>query len=228
MPLILNIESSTEICSICISKDSEVLASVDLTEKFKHSEMMTLLIERCVKQVNIALQNIDAVAIGSGPGSYTSLRVGASVAKGICYALDKPLICVNTLQALANGGIQQFQEEKITLVRPTIDARRMEIYTQLFDENLHPHSEAEAVIVEGNSFDENFEKGVTLFCGNGAEKLKDILQNSNSRFLPMDCSAKYMIPFSEQLFLAKKFENIANYEPFYLKPPNITVSNKTL
>lgn len=228
MSLILNIESSTEICSICISKDAEVLASVDLTEKFKHSEMMTLLIERCLKQVNITLQNIDAVAIGSGPGSYTSLRVGASVAKGICYALDKPLISVSTLQALANGGIQQFQGEKIKWVRPVIDARRMEVYTQLFDKELHPKSEAEPVIVEANSFDENFKNGVTLFCGNGAEKLKDMLQHPNSRFLSMGCSAKYMVDFSEQLLLAKKFENIANYEPFYLKSPNITVSNKTL
>jgi len=228
MPLILNIESSTEICSICISKDSEVLASLDLTEKYKHSEMMTVLIDQCVKQVNITLEKIDAVAIGSGPGSYTSLRVGASVAKGICYALDKPLISVNTLQALANGGIQQFGKEQIKWVRPTIDARRMEVYTQLFDEKLHPFTEAEPIIVDENSFDENLKKGVTLFCGNGAEKLKDILQNPNSRFLPMDCSAKYMVPFSHDLLIAKKFENIANYEPFYLKPPNITISNKTL
>jgi len=228
MPLILNIESSTEICSICISKDSEVLASIDLTEKYKHSEMMTVLIDQCVKQVNITLQNIDAVAIGSGPGSYTSLRVGASVAKGICYALDKPLLSVNTLQALAYGGIQQFGAEKIKWVRPAIDARRMEIYTQLFDNKSQPHSEAEAVVVDEKSFDENFKNGVTLFCGNGAEKLKDILQNTNSRFLSMGCSAKYMAPLSHDLLVAKKFENIANYEPFYLKSPNITISNKTL
>ena len=228
MALILNIESSTEICSVCLARDSEVLAHIDLEESYKHSEMMTLLIQRCLKQVNIALKNIDAVAIGSGPGSYTSLRVGASVAKGICYALDKPLVVVNTLQALALGGLNAFTSEVPKWVRPAIDARRMEIYTQLFDAQIQPKSEAIPVIVDQDSFHENLEDGVTLLCGNGVEKLNKTLTHPNVRILPLSCSATFMTSLSEELFQAKMYKNIASYEPHYLKSPNITKSNKTL
>lgn len=226
MALILNIESATEICSVCISDGSQILASADLTEKFRHSEKMTLLIEEILKKSKKSLKNIDAVALSSGPGSYTSLRVGASVAKGICYALDKPLISVSTMQALAWGTSQYFKSFSSIFYRPVLDARRMEVYTQLFDSEINSLDELKPEIVDGNSFSEELEKGLVVFVGSGAEKLKPILTHPNARFLSLNCSAQFLVPTALTNFLNKKYEDFSSYEPLYLKPPNITTPKK--
>ena len=226
MALILNIESATEICSVCLSDGKQILASEDLTEKFRHSEKMTLLIEQILKKSKKSLKNIDAVALSSGPGSYTSLRVGASVAKGICYGLDKPLISVSTMKALAWGTSQYFKSHEPIFYRPVLDARRMEVYTQLFDSDIKPLDELKPEIVDENSFSEELEKGLVVFSGSGAEKLKPVLTHPNARFLSLNCAAQFLVPFSLTRFLNKKHENYSSYEPLYLKSPNITTPKR--
>lgn len=226
MALILNIESATDICSICLSANGRVIAEKELLEKFKHSEKMTLLIEEVMKMGEKKLTDLDAVAVSSGPGSYTSLRVGTSVAKGICFALEKPLISVSTMKALAVGA--KNIHPKGVYYRPMIDARRMEVYTTLFDESLKEIDELKPAIIDKDSYQEELKNRKIVFCGNGALKTKELLNNTNSIFLDLNCRATYMAPLSYQKFSSGEFENLALFEPTYLKPPNITKGKKML
>lgn len=226
MPLILNIESATEVCSVCIADGSKILSLAEEQEPFRHSEKLTLLVQECLLQSGLGLKDMEAIALSSGPGSYTSLRVGSSVAKGICFALDLPLIIVDTLESLAAEALRQFPEAQFFC--PMIDARRMEVYTATFDRRLHQVSPTIALVLQPTSFASELEQGKVVFTGNGAEKCKSMIQNPNAVFLPQGCSAKYLIPLSVEKFLSGKFTTIAPYEPFYLKPPNITSSSKIL
>ena len=226
MALILNIESATDICSICLSANGQVIAEKELLEKFKHSEKMTLLIEEVMNMAEKKLNDLDAVAVSSGPGSYTSLRVGTSVAKGICYALGKPLISVSTMKALAVGAKENYPEG--VYYRPMIDARRMEVYTTLFDESLKEIDKLRPAIIDNDSFKEELKNHQIVFCGNGALKTKEFLNSTNSIFLDLKCRAKFMAPLSYEKFSQGKFENLALFEPTYLKPPNITQAKKML
>lgn len=226
MALILNIESATDICSICLSANGQVIAEKELLEKFKHSEKMTTLIQEVMNMAEKDLSDLDAVAVSSGPGSYTSLRVGTSVAKGICYALDKPLIAVSTMKALGVGAKEI--HPKGVHYRPMIDARRMEVYTTLFDESLNEMDELRPVIIDADSFQEELKNHQIVFCGNGALKTKELLNNKNSIFIDLNCRAKFMAPLSFEKFSSGEFENLALFEPTYLKPPNITKGKKML
>lgn len=226
VPLILNIETSTDVCSVCLSKGEQILNLQASEEVFEHSKILTTLIERCSSTVGISLQEIDAVAISSGPGSYTSLRVGTSTAKGICYALDKPLISVNTLQALALATKNELNLPG-ALYCPMIDARRMEVYCALFDDANNPVTESTAMVIEPNSFNELFasEKRI-IFSGNGAEKCQPVLTSEHAVFHSMTCSAKHLPPLSNLYFETGKFVDTAYFTPHYLKPPNITTPKR--
>ncbi|MCP3928970.1 MAG: tRNA (adenosine(37)-N6)-threonylcarbamoyltransferase complex dimerization subunit type 1 TsaB, partial [Bacteroidetes bacterium] len=157
MAFFLNIETSTEICSICISEDETILALKDADDPYVHAGSITLLIQDCLKQAGITLEQLSAVSVSSGPGSYTALRIGTSTAKGICYALDKPLISIDTLQALAFASAQKISGEWIHC--PMIDARRMEVYTAMYDSKGNAISDKQALIVEADSFDAYFSNG---------------------------------------------------------------------
>ncbi|HMR43838.1 MAG TPA: tRNA (adenosine(37)-N6)-threonylcarbamoyltransferase complex dimerization subunit type 1 TsaB [Saprospiraceae bacterium] len=226
MPLILNIESATDVCSVCISDGLQVLALEEATEPYRHSEKLTVLIQNCLSRTGLDLKKMDAIALSNGPGSYTSLRVGSSVAKGICYALGLPLIAVDTLKSLAFAAAAAYPNADFYCAM--IDARRMEVYTSLFDARLSLLNLATALIVDANSFSEVLEKGEVVFCGNGAPKCKEIIRHSNAVFIPQICTASNLIAFSFEKFSKRDFTDFALYEPFYFKAPNITVPGKIL
>ncbi len=221
-PLILNIESATGTCSVCVSRGTEILDLQEADQEYQHSKVLTNLIDKCLKGSNLTLGDLDALAVSSGPGSYTSLRVGVSTAKGICYALDKPLIRVGTLRALALAAQREVQVSGAYYC-PMIDARRMEVYCSIFDADNNPVSEPAAVVVDNNTFVDAYPSGGQLvFCGNGAEKCRAVLGSERAVFHPSACSAAYLPPISSKRFWEGEFEDVAYFTPFYLKPPNIT------
>lgn len=229
MPLLLNIESATDHCSVCISQGAEVLSFRESEELFSHSKVMTLLIEKCFLEAKKSMNDLDAVAISRGPGSYTSLRVGSSVAKGICYALDKPLIAIDTLQSLALAAYFLEKKEEAIYV-PMIDARRMEVYSAQFSPMGKRLTETIAEVISENTYSKIFksEKNV-IFCGNGSGKCEKVLESPAACFSTVtSCSALYLPSLATIAFSEKRFEDIAYYSPEYFKAPNITKSKKKL
>ncbi|MCH2084733.1 MAG: tRNA (adenosine(37)-N6)-threonylcarbamoyltransferase complex dimerization subunit type 1 TsaB [Saprospiraceae bacterium] len=224
MALILSIESATDHCSVCVSEKEEVLAYKAAEEKFQHGQQLTLFIQSVLKSAQLSLKDMDAIAISGGPGSYTALRIGTATAKGICFALDKPLIAIPSLQALALQAARLKPDAKHFC--SMIDARRMEVYTATYDYLLDEKEVAKALIVTADAFDHL--EGDIVFCGNGAEKCKTVLQKPNSHFLTFGCDARYLAPLAFKAFQGSKFEHLAYYAPFYLKPPNITTPKKRL
>jgi len=227
MPIILNIETATEICSVCISQNDKVISFAENDKGFSHASTLTILIQKCLADANITLTDIDAVAISKGPGSYTGLRIGVSVAKGICYALDKPMIAIDTLQALAWASAQEKKEQAHYC--PMIDARRMEVYTSMYDLSNKEEQEVSAMIIEKNSFQSFFEKEEKIiFCGNGAEKCKPVLTSSFANFDSTICSAKNLVFLANKAFQEGEFCDVAYFSPLYYKSPNITIPKKIL
>jgi tRNA threonylcarbamoyladenosine biosynthesis protein TsaB len=222
MPLILNIETATEVCSVALGKAGEVLRLEEAGHANDHARIITLLVTECLKSAGFTLRDLNAVAISSGPGSYTSLRVGASTAKGICYALGLPLVRVDTLQAIAAATLAVRPVEN-ALYCPMIDARRMEVYCALFDSENEPVTQSEALIIDAASFQEYFASGKTLlFSGNGTAKCREVLQNPLAVFSDIVCSASYMVPLAHQAFKKGQFVDPAYFVPHYQKAPNIT------
>ena len=224
MPTILNIETSTDICSICLSRDGEVLTIRETERSYSHSEVIAVFIDECVKEAGIEMKDIDAIAISQGPGSYTALRIGAATAKGICFAMSIPLIAIGTLDALRDSIRSKAGSND--LIIPMIDARRKEVYRCVYNSNGEVLAAVEPIILDDDTFKEYLQYDKLLFCGDGVPKSKDILTIENSKFFDVECSAKYMIRLSEEKFANKLFEDIAYYEPFYYKGPNITVQKE--
>jgi len=229
MALILNIESSTSVCSVCLAENGKKIAGKETNEQNAHSKILTVFIEDIFKELNIKVKDTDAVAVSKGPGSYTGLRIGVSAAKGIAYGAGIPLISVNTLQNMAWGAKQNFNKENNILFAPMIDARRMEVYSQLFDYNLNPTNEITAKIIDENSFSEELKTPKIYFFGDGAAKCKNIISHKNAVFIDdLHPSADYMISYSEQAFNEKNFEDLAYFEPFYLKNFIATIPKKNI
>jgi len=231
MTLILGIETSTKICSVAISDGDKLLALEEEGGEYSHSEKLTIFIQRVLKKTNIKLKDIDAIAVSKGPGSYTGLRIGVSVAKGLCYALNKPLIAVDTLQAMArNPSLILPKGEFPTLYCPMIDARRMEVYTAIYDENNDSVTSITAKIIDSTSFVEELKNQKIIFFGDGAAKCEAVLgDNSNAIFsdtgLP---SAEFVNQIAIQKFQNKEFEDVAYFEPYYLKDFVATTPKKLL
>ena len=225
MAIILNIETATEICSVAISNDEELLILHESEEPYSHSEIITILIEKCVKEAKINLKDLDAVAVSQGPGSYTALRVGASAAKGICYALDKPLIVIDTLQSIA---LATYEKEKTNaLYCPMIDARRMEVYCKMFDAQNKAVTKLESKVIDESSYNNYFASNQKIiFSGNGAEKCKAVLKSPLAVFSQVYCSAANLISLSQESFKEQKFIDPAYFVPNYHKSPNITTPKK--
>ncbi|MEK7253514.1 MAG: tRNA (adenosine(37)-N6)-threonylcarbamoyltransferase complex dimerization subunit type 1 TsaB [Bacteroidota bacterium] len=224
-PLILNLETATEVCSVCLSRGEEVLALRETDKLSDHAKLITLLIQQCFSEANLNLKNLDAVAVSAGPGSYTSLRVGVSTAKGICYALNKPLLEIDTLKALAFGTYQK--EKQAAYYCPMIDARRMEVYCALFDTNNNMVESGAAKIVDMSAWEEYFSAGKTIvFSGSGSEKCKVVLTSPLAIFSPVRCSSAHLVSFSSRAFSQCNFADLALFSPHYLKHPNITTSTK--
>ena len=223
MSLILNIETSTEVCSVSISEKGKCKYlkifghnSETNDNKGNHSKLLAVFINEILTENSILPKQLDAVAISSGPGSYTGLRIGVSTCKGFCVGINLPLISVNTLQIMANMAVNIYKND-IDLYVPMIDAKRMEVYTTIFDKKLNFLSDVEAKIVDENSYSNVKNKKIGFF-GNGMNKCKSIFSNDNFSFLPdIFPSAEYMDSLSEKLFLEKKFTDLVYFEPFYLK-----------
>ncbi len=221
MPLLLHLETSAEFCSVCLSEDTTILASREGTERFTHAAHITLFVEACMEAAERTLSELSAISVSMGPGSYTGLRIGLSVAKGICYALDKPLIAVGTLEALAAAAFELRKEKALYI--PMIDARRMEVYTAAFDTQQKKINDTEALILTESSFLEalkNNEK--VVFCGNAVEKAQMVITASNADFQPLISVASHLIGPALRKWEAKDFADVAYSAPFYFKNPNIT------
>jgi tRNA threonylcarbamoyladenosine biosynthesis protein TsaB len=218
MSYILQIETATTVCSVALAKDGRVLVFKQLDERNIHAEIITLFIEELLTLAGIKFNELDAVAVSCGPGSYTGLRIGVSTAKGLCFALDKPLIAVETLTAMAYGIIAT-GEYNDTLLCPMIDARRMEVYTALFDSKGSQVEPTSAKIIDSDSFADQLKPDKILFFGDGAEKCQAILgQHPNARFLPgFTNSATYLTQKAAEKFNNQDFEDVAYFEPYYLK-----------
>lgn len=221
MALILCIETSTNICSVALSENGQLLASLEEREANSHAALLTVLIERLMAQSSKTMSDLDAVAVSSGPGSYTGLRIGVSVAKGICYALHKPLIAIPSLQILAAGvalSENTHDSDTNTLICAMIDARRMEVYSALYDDKLTMVREIKAEIIDANSYAPELEKGAIVFAGNGSEKCKDVIQHHHALFLKgIHPLASQMSKLAFTAFEQEHFESVAYFEPFYLK-----------
>jgi tRNA threonylcarbamoyladenosine biosynthesis protein TsaB len=225
MPLILNIETSSEICSASLSKNGGLLCLKENYEENSHSKLLTILINSIFSEMKLTISDIDAVAVSKGPGSYTGLRIGVSVSKGICYAINKPLIAVDTLKIIASSIFQNIQnniflknEKDNILICPLIDARRMEVYSAIYDVNLNIIKDVAADIIDSESFNKLLNCHIIIFGGTGAEKCKNIINHSNAIFVDnIKASASYMAGLSQLSFENKNFENTAYFEPMYLK-----------
>ena len=221
MSLILQIETATASCSVALAKDGDVLAFKEVNERNIHAEVITGFIDTLMESAAVKYGELDAIAVSCGPGSYTGLRIGVSTAKGLCFALDMPLIAVETLEAMALGVINSNSNllDEDTLLCPMIDARRMEVFTAIFDTEGNKIQPTSAAIIDGDSFKELLKNHKVLFFGDGAEKCQSVLgENPNTSFLPgFVNSAIYLTQKASLKFKNKQFEDVAYFEPHYLK-----------
>ena len=234
MGLILNLETATTVCSVALAKDGKLIALKEINNGYTHAENLTVFIEELMAEAKLHFTDLDAIAVSKGPGSYTGLRIGVSAAKGLCYALGKPLIAVSTLKCLTQKEFTidnlQFTNDEAGLNRqlsivncqlfcPMLDARRMEVYCALFNSELQEIEPVQAKIIDEHSFADQLKENVICFFGDGAAKCKELLRsNANAVFIDdVFPSAESMISFSEEAFKQKQFEDVAYFEPFYLK-----------
>jgi tRNA threonylcarbamoyladenosine biosynthesis protein TsaB len=215
MAIILNLETATTNCSVSIAENGTLLALKEFdSADYSHAEQLHVFIEEALQLASLNLTDIKAIAVSKGPGSYTGLRIGVSAAKGLCFALDLALIAIPTLESMAS----QAKMNDVDFIIPVLDARRMEVYSCVFNESLEEIRATKAEIIDEDSFRKYAEKGKVLILGNGAQKCKETLTNSNFSFdttaVP---SAKEMAALSYERFKVSNFEDVAYFEPYYLK-----------
>lgn len=228
MAIILNIETSTPVCSAAIAINGKVIGLKESFEDKSHASLLTIFIEELFTENNLKPEQLNAVSVSEGPGSYTGLRIGVSVAKGICYAKKIPLIAINTLQAMALMASESLPDEN-HLLCPMIDARRMEVYSALYSNRVEEKRKVLAEIIDEKSYHEELTQNKVVFFGNGADKCKTQIVNSNAIFLEgIYPSAKFMAALSQKAFENNQFKDAAYFEPFYLKDFVGTVSKKPL
>lgn len=235
MALILSIETGTDICSVALSNDGELMALRESSEDRDHAKKVALFVDELLKETGVQPADLDAIAVGKGPGSYTGLRIGVSFAKGMCYALNIPLIAIGSLDALVqvaredyDAGIIDVEEGdwNSSSLCPMVDARRMEVYTQIFDTNGTPHTDVSAEIISEESFSDIRTNGKLIIFGNGAEKCCEVLPDAI--YVSVTPSARGIVTLAEQAFRNNQFEDIAYFEPFYLKDFIVIPSKKKL
>ena len=216
--MILCLETSTAVCSVALVENGNVVALRESLDGQNHAEKITLFIDEVMKEAGIAYKDLDAVATSMGPGSYTGLRIGVSTAKGLCYAMEKPLIAIDTLAAMAHG-FKANSQQPAAILCPMIDARRMEVYTAFFNEKLERTSETEALVIDENSFMELKQDNHLYLFGDGADKLAALFENDENITVveKFHCSAAYMAKLADEAFKNKQFVDTAYFEPFYLK-----------
>ena len=220
MALILNIDTAVDVASVCLAKDGQALSIVKNESQKDHSSWLHIAIKEIFEKNNLELRSVDAIAITGGPGSYTGLRIGMATAKGICYALNKPLIGLNTLLVMANAAKNVHKDsfgENPDLLCPMIDARRMEVFTAIYTTELQIVIEPVAITLNENSFDEYLSDNSICFFGNGSNKFSTIKKHEKAIFNDLKTDASSMISLSEKKFTGKEFTDLAYAEPLYLK-----------
>ncbi|MDR0420076.1 MAG: tRNA (adenosine(37)-N6)-threonylcarbamoyltransferase complex dimerization subunit type 1 TsaB [Prevotellaceae bacterium] len=228
MSRILSIESGTSVCSVGLSQGKQLIALRESDGEFAHAAKLSVFIDELLTQENINTADLDAIAVSEGPGSYTGIRIGVSTAKGLCFGANKPLIAVGSLHSLAKLAVEKTKPSPEILLCPMIDARRMEVYTALFDSNANMINQISAQIIDENTYAELLKTNKIIFFGNGAEKCKSIISSPNAIFADIKASAKGMIDIADEKFAKSNFVDIAYFEPFYLKDFVATASKKKI
>ena len=236
MAKILLLETATEVCSAAISVDGRIVAMEETPRADSHSAVLTLQIEACSRAAGIPLDQLDAVAVSAGPGAYTSLRVGVTTAKGLCYALGKPLLAIDTLRALAEASRAAAEPSAPAFYVPMIDARRQEVWTAVYGPDMQMLAPAQPLILE-NSLFESFLAGMPgyspdmrlIISGSGGKKIENVPKIGQAVLSDVSaCSAAFLSELAEANFKNADFQDVAYFEPVYMKPPNITLSTKSL
>jgi len=234
MALILNIETSTEVCSVAIARNGSVIHSRQNLSGQNHAMLVTVFINELLVESNLTMEQLDAVAVSGGPGSYTGLRIGVSVAKGLCYASSLPMIAITSLEAMAHHVITihekyQYPETGNILFCPMIDARRMEVYTSFYDVNGVQIRGIQADIIDHQSYLPYLENNTVFFFGNGAAKCRNAISHPHAIFIDgIITTAENMVSLAERDFKLQKFVDVAYYEPFYLKDFVATIPVKNI
>lgn len=219
MSCILHIETSTNICSVALSQDGICLTEKESREDPSHATLLAPFVEEVLSYADSHAIPLDAVAVSRGPGSYTGLRIGVSTAKGLCYGRDLPLLSVSTLKLLCVPVLLYGDElPEDALLCPMLDARRMEVYAAVYDRSLKEVRPTQADIVAEGSYLEYLEGHPVYFFGNGAEKCREVIRHPNAHFIEnVYPSARHMLPLAEQALACRRYEDVAYFEPFYLK-----------
>ena len=227
MSLILNIDTSTENASLCVAQDGTSIAAMSNPEQKDHAAWIHTAIKKLLQQANLSLHDLNAVAVTAGPGSYTGLRVGMSTAKGLCYALEVPMITENTLRVMALASRQEVKDsdKKNFLHCPMIDARRMEVFTALFNDALDEIIKSAALVLTDDLFHKQLDSQTLIFSGSGSRKLKALISHPNAVFSDINFSATQLAVLANDKFANGQFDDIAYAEPRYLKE-FYTVSKK--
>lgn len=228
MDYFINIETSTDICSVALSADNQVIDYEENNDR-NHASTTTVFIEKVLKRNNLTVKQLSGVAVSKGPGSYTGLRIGTSTAKGMAYFADIKMIAVDTLQAMALKAAENFKNEKAVIIS-CIDAGRNEVYCEVFDVENRVLEPCKAELIEKNSFQKYFDDNYkVVFAGNASEKISKIIENETAVFLrDVLPSARYMAELTYKEFTEKQFADVAYFEPFYLKDFIATVSKKNV
>jgi tRNA threonylcarbamoyladenosine biosynthesis protein TsaB len=224
---IINIETATAVCSVALSEKGKVIFEKVSFDGPFHASLLGVFVKEAVKEAECRGLTITAVAVGSGPGSYTGLRIGVSMAKGLCFGWNVPLLSIPTLDIMVSKVAKQIQDKDLpeSLLCAMIDARRMEVYVAIYDQSLRKIRDTRAEIVTEDTYVSFLEKQKICFFGSGAAKCKDVIQSSNASFIDdIHSLASDMAALSEQAFEEKRFENTAYFEPFYLKDFIATVA----
>ncbi|TDQ06457.1 tRNA (adenosine(37)-N6)-threonylcarbamoyltransferase complex dimerization subunit type 1 TsaB [Pedobacter metabolipauper] len=226
MATLLQIETATQVCSVALSKDGQTIMLKERMANNIHASNLTLFIQEVMTAAGLQYTDLDAIAVSKGPGSYTGLRIGVSTAKGLCFALDKPLLGIDTLQMMAEGFLIE-NPGYDGLICAMIDARRMEVFTAVYNAGLNPVIPVNAKIIDEHSFEEILKENKVTFIGDGAAKCKDVLQHAHAAFSESNYnSATHMSRLANQAFHAAEFEDVAYFEPFYLKDFVFTTPKK--
>ena len=231
--MILSLETATNVCSVALSDNGKLLNLKESSIDKSHASLLTIFIDTILQEAGIQVKDLDAVAVSKGPGSYTGLRIGVSTAKGLCYGAGVPLLAIDTMQSMyfyareSLGALIKAGEAKIYC--PMIDARRMEVYSSLFDSEGNKLSKVKAEIIDADSYKDMLSESKILFFGNGSDKLTDTIKHKNALFHNgFELSARGMIIPAEDALKNKNFEDIAYFEPFYLKDFIATIPKNKL
>ncbi|MFC3879254.1 tRNA (adenosine(37)-N6)-threonylcarbamoyltransferase complex dimerization subunit type 1 TsaB [Algoriphagus namhaensis] len=215
MAIILSLETSTSVCSVAIHEKGQLRALQEVNEPGAHAGKLMDLITACLENSVLQIENLDAIAVSSGPGSYTGLRIGISAAKGLAFARNVPIIGVSSMEVLAHAARHEMNER--SLIIPLLDARRMEVYAEVFNDTLDSVSGVRPVILGEGVFENYLSQSVVCFIGDGVSKAKNIISHPNAKFSEASISARFMGEVAWKKFLIHDFEDLAYFAPDYLK-----------